>query len=210
MARPRLADIDPAQPATGERLLVEAEKLFAAHGFAGVSLRDIGKAAALSNAALLHYYPSKEKLYRAVLDRVAADMEAAVAPALRSAAQPVARLETLFEAFADWLEGKPDRARLVMRELTENVERVATARHFVMTRLIDGMSQIVLDGQRAGVFRRCDAPLFVFHMIGSLSYFANGLPTIAGIVGRKPDALWQAHRRQTLAHLRHALLQEQD
>lgn len=208
MARPRLADLDPSRPATGERLLVEAERLFAAHGFAGVSVRDIGKAASLSNAALLHYYPSKEKLYRAVLDRVAADMEAAVAPVLRSAADPVARFEGLFEAFADWLEDKPDRARLVMRELTENVERVATARHFVMTRLIDGMSQIVLDGQRAGIFRRCDAPVFVFHMIGSLSYFANGLPTIAGIVGRKPDALWQAHRRQTLAHLRRALLQE--
>jgi len=208
MARPRLADLDPSQPATGERLLVEAERLFAAHGFAGVSVRDIGKAASLSNAALLHYYPSKEKLYRAVLDRVAADMERAVAPALRSQAQPVARFEALFEAFADWLQSKPDRARLVMRELTENVERLATARHFVMTRLIDGMSQIVLDGQRAAIFRRCDAPVFIFHMIGSLSYFANGLPTIAGIVGRKPDALWQAHRRQTLAHLRRALLQE--
>jgi TetR/AcrR family transcriptional regulator len=208
MARPRLADLDPTQPASGERVLVEAERLFAAHGFAGVSVRDIGKAASLSNAALLHYYPSKQKLYRAVLDRVAADMEQAVAPALRSVAQPAARFEALFEAFADWLQNKPDRARLVMRELTENVERVATARHFVMTRLIDGMSRIVLDGQRAGVFRRCDAPVFIFHMIGSLSYFANGLPTIAGIVGRKPDALWQAHRRQTLAHLRRALLQE--
>lgn len=208
MARPRFADLDPDRPATAERLLIEAEKLFAAHGFAGVALRDIGRAAALSNAALLHYYPSKERLYRAVLDRVAADMEQAVAPALRSATQPAARFEALFEAFADWLETKPDRARLVMRELTENAERIATARHFVMTKLIEGMSQVIVDGQRAGAFRRCDAPLFVFHMIGSLSYFANGLPTIAGIVGRKPDALWQAHRRQTLAHLRRALLQD--
>jgi len=208
MARPRLADLDPARPATGERLLVEAERLFAAHGFAGVSLRDIGKAASLSNAALLHYYPSKEKLYRAVLDRVAADMEAAVAPALRSVTSPVLRFETMFEAFADWLEHKPDRARLVMRELTENTERVATARHFAMSNVIAGMAQVILDGQRAGAFRRCDAPVFVFHMVGSLSYFANGLPTIAGIVGRKPEALWQAHRRQTLAHLRRALLQE--
>jgi AcrR family transcriptional regulator len=208
MARPRLRDLDPAQPATVERLLNEAERLFAQQGFAGVSLRDIGKAAALSNAALLHYYPSKEKLYRAVLDRVAGDMEAAVAPVLRSSAHPVSRFEALFEAFADWLERRPDRARLTMRELTENSERVATARHFAMTNLIEGMSQVVLDGQRAGVFRRCDAFLFVFHMIGSLSYFANGLPTMAGLAGRKPDVLWQAHRRQTLAHLRRALLQE--
>jgi AcrR family transcriptional regulator len=208
MARPRLRDLDPAQPATVERLLNESERLFAQQGFAGVSLRDIGKAAALSNAALLHYYPSKEKLYRAVLDRVAGDMEAAVAPVLRSSAQPVSRFEALFEAFADWLERRPDRARLTMRELTENSERVATARHFAMTNLIEGMSQVVLDGQRAGVFRRCDAFLFVFHMIGSLSYFANGLPTMAGLAGRKPDVLWQAHRRQTLAHLRRALLQE--
>ncbi len=208
MARPRLADLDPAQPATGDRLLAEAERLFAARGFAGVSLRDIGQAASLSNAALLHYYPSKEKLYRAVLDRVASDMEAAVAPALDSRAAPVTRFEALFDAFADWLEQAPDRSRLVMRELTENIERVATARHFAMTNLIDGMSRVILDGQRTGAFRRCDAFVFVFHMIGSLSYFAVGLPTMAGLANRKPDALWQTHRRQTLAHLRRALLQE--
>ena len=208
MARPRLSDIDPDLPATAERLLAEAEKLFAAHGFAGVSLRDIGQAASLSNAALLHYYPSKEKLYRAVLDRVASDMQAAVAPALASVASPQTRFDLMFDAFADWLERAPDRSRLVMRELIENVERLATARHYAMTGLLDGMSQVVLDGQRAGVFRRCDAFVFVFHMIGSLSYFAVGLPTIAGIANRKPDALWQAHRRQTRAHLRRALLQE--
>ena len=38
-------------------------------------------------------------------------------------------------------------------------------------------NSLFLDGQRAGIFRRCDAPVFIFHMIGSLSYFANGLPT---------------------------------
>ena len=208
MARPRLRDIDPETPPTSERLLAEAERLFAAHGFAGVSLRDIGKAATLSNAALLHYYPSKEKLYRAVLDAVASDLEAAISPALDSGRLPLHRLQAMFVGAGGWGGRSPARPRRVMRERTDNPGRFANARHFAMARLIDGMSRVIVDGQRAGAFRRCDPQIFVFHMIGSLSYFANGLPTIAGVVAREPESLWQTHRRQAWAHLRLALVQD--
>lgn len=52
--------------ATRERILAAAERLFAAHGFDGVSLRSIA-AAADAQLALLHYhFGSKLDLYRAI------------------------------------------------------------------------------------------------------------------------------------------------
>ena len=51
-------------------ILLEAEKQFAQLGFEGVSLESIAIAAGISRHNLLYYFPSKEALYRRVLDEV--------------------------------------------------------------------------------------------------------------------------------------------
>ena len=46
-----------------------AARLFAATGYRGTSLADVAQAAGLSNAGLLHHFPSKEQLLIEVLRR---------------------------------------------------------------------------------------------------------------------------------------------
>jgi TetR/AcrR family transcriptional regulator len=53
-----------------EAILTEAERQFARFGFEGVSLDSIAAALDLSRQNLLYHWPSKEELYRAVLDSV--------------------------------------------------------------------------------------------------------------------------------------------
>src|SRR5689334_15831734 len=54
-----------------ERLILrEAEARFARFGFEGASLESIAAASGLSRHNLLYYFPSKEVLYRRVLDDV--------------------------------------------------------------------------------------------------------------------------------------------
>jgi AcrR family transcriptional regulator len=57
-------------PGQGElALILAAERLFAEHGIAGVSLRQINQAANQKNLAAVHYhFGSREKLVRAVLE----------------------------------------------------------------------------------------------------------------------------------------------
>lgn len=55
---------------TRERLLESAERLFARHGYAGTSLRDITAEADANVAAVNYHFGSKEGLLTAVLDRV--------------------------------------------------------------------------------------------------------------------------------------------
>lgn len=74
---------------TRERLLAEAEKVFAARGYEGASVRQITRAAGANVAAVSYYFGGKEGLYQAVfarlleimrerrIRRVEADMEAA-------------------------------------------------------------------------------------------------------------------------------------
>ena len=55
---------------TKERILDAAERLFAAHGFAGTSLRAVTREAGVNLAAVHYHFGTKEDLLRAVLSRI--------------------------------------------------------------------------------------------------------------------------------------------
>ncbi|MES1168685.1 MAG: TetR/AcrR family transcriptional regulator, partial [Oleiharenicola lentus] len=52
---------------TSQKILTTAESLFAQHGYAGVSLRQITVAAKVNLAAVNYHYYDKESLYRELL-----------------------------------------------------------------------------------------------------------------------------------------------
>jgi AcrR family transcriptional regulator len=60
---------DARPPDTRDRILDEAEALFADNGFAGTSVRDIAARADLTAASLYNHFAGKEALYAAVIER---------------------------------------------------------------------------------------------------------------------------------------------
>ena len=120
-----------AQRARGEstrqRLLDEAERQFAETGFRGTSLNAIAAAAGLGNAGVLHHFPSKEKLYKAVLQRLSAALEADLQAIIATNATAAARLRAAARQQATLLLREPRRSRLVLRELLDNLGRVERA-----------------------------------------------------------------------------------
>jgi AcrR family transcriptional regulator len=86
---------------TRERLLEAAERLFAARGFRGVSLRELTAAARVNLAAVSYHFGSKEELLRAVLERRVAPVNAERLrrlDALEAGGAPVV-VEAVLEAF---------------------------------------------------------------------------------------------------------------
>lgn len=71
---------------TKEQILNTAERLFAEHGFAGTSLRGVVREAEVNIAAVHYHFGSKEKLFVAVVQRVAK-------PIIQSQLQQLAKFE---------------------------------------------------------------------------------------------------------------------
>lgn len=103
-----------------ERLIRAAEKLFAKHGVAGVSMRQIAQALGYSQTAAYRYFSSKDEIIAAMrasaLDRFCGQLEAAFDPA-RDARR---NARDVGWAFLDFALKHPDTYRLIFS--TENLE----------------------------------------------------------------------------------------
>ena len=76
---------------TRERILDAAERLFAAHGFSGTSVRDITDAAGANLGAINYHFRSKEELYAEVFARRAALLREPILEAARRASREARR-----------------------------------------------------------------------------------------------------------------------
>jgi AcrR family transcriptional regulator len=78
--------------ATRGALVAAARKLFAEHGFSGVSREEIVERAGVTRGAMYHYFNSKEDLFRAVYEEVERDMCEAIAVAAMAGSDAVEEL----------------------------------------------------------------------------------------------------------------------
>lgn len=102
----------PAQFSTKDRILSAAEELFAVHGFAGTSLRQVTSVADVNIAAVNYHFGSKENLVNEVFRRRMDEMSAA-------------RLAQLARANADY----PGQLRAVLAAFVEPALAIAGQQH---------------------------------------------------------------------------------
>jgi len=177
-----------------ERAIDAAERLFAERGLWGTSVRDLAAELAVPTASLLHHFPRKEALYRAVLERIAADLDRVVARAIGRPGDEATRLRAMVRAFAAWSHRHPRRSNLLLRELIDNPARIGSAEVLPLAPVVDRMSDFLRDGARAGAFRRVDPIVFIVHLAGSIAYFVAARPTFARLADRRdPAAFHRAH-----------------
>ncbi|UFU05651.1 TetR/AcrR family transcriptional regulator [Ruania halotolerans] len=93
---------------TAQHVLDSATTLFAAKGFADVSLDDVALDAGVTRGAIYHHYRNKTGLFRAVASRLQTNVADAVVAAAESAgADPAAQLRAGSHAFLDAITAAP-------------------------------------------------------------------------------------------------------
>jgi AcrR family transcriptional regulator len=196
---------------TRERILAVAEELYAEHGFHGTSMRDVAAAAKLPLASTIYHFARKEKLYRAVLEGIAAELmgelESAIGPARIKGdlvERFVAPVDELAHALVRWSAQYPGRVRLLLRELLDNPTRVVKAAKVPLGPFLERAAAMIASGVKAGVLEPRTPETAVLHVVGGLHYVVASAPTVQRIVGagRKRD-IDARYDREALAFARH-------
>lgn len=113
MGRPARAE----GAATPDRLLDAAEQEFAALGFSLARLADIAERAGIRRPSLLYHFPSKELLYRAVVQRVFDSLGAALLGSLARGETLEDRIDAVVQTFVEFLDRRPSLAPIIVREI---------------------------------------------------------------------------------------------
>lgn len=105
---------------TRDAILDAAEALFAAHGYHGTSLQQIGEAAALSRGTPGYFFKTKERLYRVVIGRLLDQAKIALEPTYSRLAADGHGLDELVgdlvRAHLVFLVSRPAFVRLLQRD----------------------------------------------------------------------------------------------
>lgn len=157
---------------TGPLVRAAAQRLFARHGYAAVSMRQIATEVGVQAGALYSYTPNKQDLLFQILST---HLEEALAGwhATPKGTGPLDALEAFARFHVRFHFDRPETmfiANMELRNLSpENYDRVEALR----TEYEAALGAILRDGQRAGVFRLPDLRLATMAILAML----NGVST---------------------------------
>ncbi len=176
--KPALEFVVPISASSRDKILDTAEPLFARSGFAGVGLREVAERAGLGKSSLFYHFPSKVKLYVAVLERVYGEFDARLAQPADSDVSPLGRLHAWTDAVVEALAAHPSWASLLVRSLFDNdvadgedQGRIDELFGRIVQRLVGALEE----GIRSGEIRTVSIPHTSQPLIAlSVFHFASG------------------------------------
>lgn len=195
--------LSTANFSTRERILGAAETLFARHGFAGASLRQVTAAANVNLAAVNYHFGSKDNLIEEVFRRRLDDLNARRLAALESALErDPPRLEDVLGAFIrPALEVSLDQAgghafmRVLARAFAEHDERLrkflAENYGHVLREFANAFARLLPHLDKEELFWRLD------FITGALTHSMADF----GPIKRRSPVSGEAHRERAAEHL---------
>ncbi|GAA4222818.1 AcrR family transcriptional regulator [Sagittula marina] len=153
---------------TGPRIQAAAQRLFADHGYAAVSMRQIAGEVGLQVGALYNYTPDKQALLVSLLEGHMHDLLDTWA-ALPQTVEPMQNLESFVRFHIAFHMARPQAvfiAYMELRNLTpDNFTRIESLRR----RYEDALTTILDRGRASGDFHIDDAKLTTFGIIAMLT-----------------------------------------
>jgi len=159
-----------------------ATRLFAAHGFDGTAIQDIADAVSLTKQAVLHHFPSKEHLRKAVLGDILAHWNDTLPRLLLAATASSDRFDAVFGELHRFFAADPDRARVVMREVLDRPAEIRKLLRAKVRPFLGAIVEYIRAGQASGRhFAEVDAEVYVLHVL-QLVLTATASFAVSGVV----------------------------
>ena len=123
---------DVKRSLTEQTIAEKAAALFKEYGFAQVSVRQIAKAALVSEKTVFNYFPYKELIVLAGVQPILTELMAEIQAQIDAIADPTGVLRNFSMKLADFCAANPEASAIVVSELlTFDPERLALAMRYV-------------------------------------------------------------------------------
>ena len=183
-----MADRKPTRIQTENRkvILKAALEVFARDGFRGATVDAIAAVAGMSKPNLLYYYPSKDDIYRAVLERL---LDTWLAPLrmLDAGGDPAREIARYIDRKIELARGFPNESRLFANEML----RGAPILHEVLTGdlkpLVDEKVRVIRGWIRAGKLAEIDPYHLIFAIWATTQHYADFDVQFRALVGDGED-----------------------
>jgi AcrR family transcriptional regulator len=156
---------------TKDRILLEAERLFAVGGYDGVSMRQIAEACGVAKANIYYYFEDKERLYLEVLQ---SDMLALIHVLDEAARQPGSareRISGIARSFWDLMRRKHSLIQFTMRQFGGMEQQLRGLVQRYQDEMVGPIERVLEQGIRDGEVRPLNARLAAAALLGMLSVF---------------------------------------
>jgi len=162
------------KPAAGrQRILDQAQRLFSAHGYHGVSIRDIAQACGLSNAVLYYHFGSKRNLYFEVLKEHISVLFHHLQEAGAIGGSCRQRLANMARAYAQMILEYQDTVQLLLRDLAQfEWEEVVQMLPDFNAQMPSAVAAVLEEGIASGEVRALDAHRVDILLMGMISALA--------------------------------------
>ncbi|MEM7429274.1 MAG: TetR/AcrR family transcriptional regulator [Pseudomonadota bacterium] len=171
-----------------QKFVDAARPLFAARGYYGVSLASVAHELGLTKQSVLHHFGSKEALYGAVLEQLAERYTSVMEAAGAGTAGPETRLAAALTALHSHMMAEREDARIVMRELLDNVDRAPSSRKWYLRAFLDDLTAMLRAHPSWHGSTDAELAAGIYQLVGAINYFAISTPTLTGIWGDEPVA----------------------
>ena len=167
--------------------------VFSQYGFRGSTLDQIAEAAGLSKPNLLYYFPSKEAIHTALLERL---LETWLDPlkALDSSGDPVAEILAYVQRKLDLSRDYPRESRLFANEILQGAPRIADILRSDLKALVDEKAKIIKAWADAGRIAPVDPHHLIFSIWSLTQHYADfDVQVDAVLGGQDPYPTAQQH-----------------
>ncbi|MBL8520239.1 MAG: TetR family transcriptional regulator C-terminal domain-containing protein [Betaproteobacteria bacterium] len=174
---------NPPHSLKAQSILAAAETLFARFGFEGVALEAIATEAGISRHNLLYYFPSKEALYRKVLDEVM-DRWLECMRALSVSSDPQEALSAYIAAKLKFSREHPAGSQVFTREVAAGAPRYADVIEQRVAPMLREDLKTLDKWAKEGRIERIDFTHLMFLIWSVTQAYADLAPQFALLLGK--------------------------
>jgi len=198
-----------SEPTTGDRILDAALASFGSRGYEASSLDALAEALGMRKQSILYWFPSKEALLEALIDRSATELAAALEQSLDRAGGGWDRVEAVVRSVFRLAARRPELLGLV-REVGRLGPPAATRLTAALDPLVGRAQAFLLAEMDAGHMRRHEPRLLLLAIYSTVVGMITEVEVLRAL-GEEPTARSLVRRRQEILRLlRSALMVESE